>query len=111
MGQPQDSRWAIIIANAIEANLERCLRGDSDSLSFVADMASEDVRLYDPRNVTDRNLSAAWNFADSYFDAWTHGFSKLDGIDWNDATALLTDVLCRLRDNVGIEDERVLRYA
>lgn len=106
-----ESNWANIIADAIETNLSRLKLGEVSQLTFVDDVARLDETLYDPANLSDQRLSAAWNFADSYFDASWHGFTDLDGICWTEATAMLERTVQSLRNGSEITDPEVLRYS
>jgi hypothetical protein len=74
-------------------------------------VAEQDAELNDPKNIRDLYLSAAWNYADSFCDAAKHGFSDLDGIEWQVAAQLLEEVAQHLRDNQPIVDDRVLGYS
>jgi hypothetical protein len=107
-----DSRWPEIIADAIEVNFDRLKSGQRADINFVDDMAQEDERLYNPKTVSsDTRLSAAWNFADSYFDAACEGFNDVDGISWDEATDLLNEIVRCLRSGEEMQHHWILRYA
>ena len=110
MPQQEMSFWRIIIADAIEQNLSRYKQNRRSEIDFVSDMAQRDSELNDPKNVTDTDLSSAWNFADSFFDAVTAGFADVDGIPIAEAEVLLSDTVQRLREHRSIEAPLILRY-
>ena len=107
----QNMRWANIIAEAIDENLAYYESGDIDSITFVSDMAAKEPQLYNPANVYDRNLSAAWNFADSFFDAAKQNLESVDTFSMLDATERLKQVSISLKAGVPLEDIDVLSYS
>lgn len=112
MDKQQKERWAGIIADTTEKHLNLYSQGNLSNTRFVEDMSDRDPALYFPKNVKEEiNLSAAWNFADSFFDAASEGFGDLDGIPWEEAALLIKEVISRLRTGKPIDDPRVLRYA
>ena len=107
----KNNRWRIIIADAIIRVLDGNRCGEVKIVDFVGDVGDQDADLNDPRNVTDVNLSAAWNYADSFCDAAMAGFSDVDGIEWQEATQLLHEVAIQLQNEQPITNKLVLRYA
>ena len=105
------SDWANIIADAIECNWTRCMEGDLKSLSFVDDMVRQDALLNDPHCLREVGLSAAWGYADAFFDAASPRSPTLDGISWEKAKQLLLETAHAIRAGASITDERVLRYS
>jgi hypothetical protein len=105
-----DAAIALHIASAIRRLLE--FDGTDPAAPSFAEAAAElDPALYDPGTVADRELSAAWNFADSYFDAQWHRFPRMDALTWSEAEAALRETAGRLEASEPIEDPRVLAYA
>lgn len=107
----KNKRWRIIIADGVIRLLDGYRRGEVKAIDFVGDVAEQDEDLNDPRNITEVDLLAAWNYADSFCDAAKHGFSDLDGVKWEEAARLLEEVAKQLLNEQPIENERVLRYA
>lgn len=102
--------WRKSVAQIILRKLERRQAGLPDEASLMEEIASIVPELWDPSNVEDRELNAVLNFADSFFDAQWHGFPDMDGIPWDDAYNLLTEVIEHLERRESIHDPRVLRY-
>ena len=98
------------VGTAIERNLARLQRGQIKEIDFVSDMANANHLLNDSSNIGDLDIRAAWNFADTYFDAAKHGFPDVDGLDWQLATTVLDDSAKRMLSGLTIADSRVLRY-
>ena len=105
-----ERRWARIIADVMEENLDFYRSGQFMAISFASALASEDAALYDSRNVKDDELYAVWNFADSFADAAYHGFPEIDGVPMVVAVRILRDVIKRLRAGEPIVDPVVVSY-
>lgn len=107
----KNNRWRIIIADAVIRVVSGYRRGEVKTIDFVGDVGDSDANLNDPQNVTDVNLLAVWNFADSFCDAARAGSSEVDGIEWPEATRLLEEVAEQLQSEQPITNALVLRYA
>ena len=102
--------WPDLLANAIEKNLLAFKQGRLNEIDFVDDMSVHDPQLNDPRNLAGKNLSAAWEFADQFFDAAILGDHEVGGIEMSMAFSLLEEVVQRLRDRAEIVDPLVLQF-